>query len=202
MSDRFRHTFVPEWNAFIWKLCLSHKQLSWPRLGPNKVRGLGFFSTVFLAHLCYLKLKWADTAMLFAPYPLGAPTHLPLSRIFCQCRTYWLCWKWLASYLTPTFVTCSTNMPKDLVKLITCNDVSGSWVDMWRSGTFPLYSYIANPRNIAKTVWCQVLHSQCLQSVAHSLICGFLGISHSFTHPPHIQLCHCMWSVSPGLPQC
>ena len=38
--------------------------------------------------------------------------------------------------LTPAFVACSTNMGKGLVKLITCCDVPGHWVDVWRSGIF------------------------------------------------------------------
>jgi len=49
----------------------------------------------------------------------------------------------LASYpdlLTPAFVACNTNVGGGLVKLITCNDVPGCWVDMCRSGTFLLYS--------------------------------------------------------------
>jgi len=47
----------------------------------------------------------------------------------------------VASYpglLTPAFVACSTNMGEGLVKLTTCNDVPGSWVDVWRSDIFIL----------------------------------------------------------------
>jgi len=47
---------------------------------------------------------------------------------------------YIASYpglLTPALVTCTTNVGEGLVKLITCNDVPGCWVDVWRSGTFP-----------------------------------------------------------------
>jgi len=39
---------------------------------------------------------------------------------------------------TPAFVACSTNVGEVLVKLITCKDVPGHWVDVWRSGTFLL----------------------------------------------------------------
>ena len=39
--------------------------------------------------------------------------------------------------LTPAFVACSTNAG---VLLVTCSDVHGRWVDVWRSGTFFLYS--------------------------------------------------------------
>jgi len=38
---------------------------------------------------------------------------------------------------TPAFVTCSTDAGEGLVKLITCSDVPGHWVDVWRSDTFP-----------------------------------------------------------------
>ena len=41
----------------------------------------------------------------------------------------------------PGFVTwSSTNVGEGLVKLVVSNDVPGHWVDMWRSGTFHLYS--------------------------------------------------------------
>ena len=49
----------------------------------------------------------------------------------------------VASYpdlLTPAFVTCCTIMGESLEKLITCKDIRGRWVGMWRSGTFLLYS--------------------------------------------------------------
>jgi len=45
-----------------------------------------------------------------------------------------------ASYpglLNLAFVACIANMGEGLVKLITCNDVPGRLVDVWRSGTFP-----------------------------------------------------------------
>jgi len=28
------------------------------------------------------------------------------------------------------------------------------------------------------------------------------GMCHSSTRPPNIQVCHCLWSVLPGLPLC
>jgi len=46
----------------------------------------------------------------------------------------------------------------------------------------------------------QSFYSPCLWSVVHSLTCGFLGMCHSSTHPPNIQVHHCTWSVLPGLP--
>ena len=42
--------------------------------------------------------------------------------------------------LTPEFVTFITNVGEGLVKLITCNDVSGHYVDVWRCGIFLLNS--------------------------------------------------------------
>ena len=36
----------------------------------------------------------------------------------------------------PVFVACSTSTGESLVKLITCSDVPGHWVDVWRSDTF------------------------------------------------------------------
>ena len=39
--------------------------------------------------------------------------------------------------LTSVFVAYSTNVGEGLVKLITCSDVPGHLVDVWRSGTFP-----------------------------------------------------------------
>jgi len=46
----------------------------------------------------------------------------------------------------------------------------------------------------------QSFYGLCLQLVAHSLTCSFLGMCHSSTHPLNVQVCHCMWSVLPGLP--
>ena len=46
----------------------------------------------------------------------------------------------VASYpghLTPVFVACSTNKGEALAKLVTCSDLRGCWVDVWRSGKFP-----------------------------------------------------------------
>ena len=66
----------------------------------------------------------------------------------------------LASFpvlLTPTFVTCSTNVGKGLVKHITCSDLDGHWVDVWMTGTFPgklqrpCLSFVASPGSTAYT---------------------------------------------------
>ena len=55
--------------------------------------------------------------------------------------------------LTPVFVACSTNAREGLVKLITCSDVPGCWMDIWRSGTFPqvsIVSTLATDRGVTK----------------------------------------------------
>ena len=51
--------------------------------------------------------------------------------------------------LTPVFVACITNVG-GLVKLVTCGDVKGRWVDVWRSGTFPKLSLSCS----GSTVYC------------------------------------------------
>lgn len=45
----------------------------------------------------------------------------------------------------------------------------------------------------------QSLHSPWLLLVVFSLPFGFLEMCHSWTHPPYIQVCHCMWQVLSGL---
>ena len=107
----------------------------------------------------------------------------------------------VASYpdlLTPAFVTCCTIMGESLEKLITCKDIRGRWVGMWRSGTFLLYSCKA-------AFWTQETSPRLPDvkcSVVTNLFVVFLEICHSSAHPPNIQVCHCMWSVLPGLPPC
>ena len=101
--------------------------------------------------------------------------------------------------LTQTFVVCSTNAGKGLVKLITCNDVIGRWVDVWKSATFLLLSSFLNSR------MSDVKRSVILQSmfaiVAHSLTCSFSGNAPLLrTVHPASGVHHCTWSVSPGLP--
>jgi len=58
--------------------------------------------------------------------------HMPSLAIHCYCCVCGL----YPGLLTPAFVTCITNTGEGLVKLITCCDVPGLWVDVWRSGTF------------------------------------------------------------------
>ena len=106
--------------------------------------------------------------------------------------------------VTPAIVTWSINTREGLVKLIACNDVPGCWVDMWRSGAFLLYSYKVGFWTKQRCQDClmsnaQSYHDPCLQSVAHSLICVFSGNVNSSTHLHNIQVCHCTWSVLPGI---
>ena len=49
------------------------------------------------------------------------------------CNTLLLLCVWFAKPCIQAFVACSTNTGKGLVKLITCSDVPGHWVDVWRS---------------------------------------------------------------------
>ena len=69
----------------------------------------------------------------------------------------------LSPGLTPAFVTCSTNVGGGLVKLITCNDIPGRWVDVWRSGTFILYTTAVKWLSKLKK-----LRQDCLMSSARS----------------------------------
>jgi len=38
------------------------------------------------------------------------------------------------------FVVCSINEEESLVELNMCSDLPGRWVEVWRSGTFVVYS--------------------------------------------------------------
>ena len=99
---------------------------------------------------------------------------------------------YLASYpglLTPVFVTHSTNAGEGSVKLITCNDIPGRWVNMWRSATYLLYS--------CKTAfWTQETLPR-FSDVEHSVVLwSVFGIWSALTYlrffwecatPPHIH---------------
>ena len=82
------------------------------------------------------------------------------------CKDAWR--EKLASYpslLTPAFIACSTNVGEGLVKLITCSDVPGHWVNVWKSGTFLLYSskWLSEPKK-----HCQdylMLSAQCCMHI-------------------------------------
>ena len=76
----------------------------------------------------------------------------------------------VASYpglLPPAFFACSTNLVKDLVKLIMYNSIRGCCVDVWRSGTFLLF-------NCKAAFWTQET-SPGLPDVDCSLTCGVSG---------------------------
>jgi len=96
----------------------------------------------------------------------------------------------LVSYLgllIPVFVTCSTNYGGRPGKLITCNEVLRHWVDVWRSGTFFLYSckVASEPKKRCQDclmLSAQLFYGPCLQSVGSSFTCCFLGLCHSTTH--------------------
>ena len=100
--------------------------------------------------------------------------------------------------LTPVFVTCSTNAGEGLVKL----SRGMTYLDVWRSGTFLLYSckaafWIQESRQDCLMTSAQLFYGPCLQSVVHSLTCCFCG---------NVPLLHTSRyviprdSVLPGLP--
>ena len=108
------------------------------------------------------------------------------------CQLYLSIWIKVALYpglLTPSFVACGTNAGKGLAKLIMCKDIPGCWVDVWRSGTFLLYS-------CKVAFWAQktlprlsdVKRSVILQSVvAISSALTYLRFFWECATPPHIH---------------
>ena len=73
----------------------------------------------------------------------------------------------------------------------------GGHVEKWH-----IPSGFLNPRNFTETVLmlsAQSFYSPCLWSVAHSLAV-FLGMCHSSTHLPNLQVRRCTWSLLPDLP--
>jgi len=116
------------------------------------------------------------------------------------------CLRHLALYpgfLTPAFVICSTNVGDGLVKLIMWNDIAGCWVDMWRSGTFLLYSCKVAFWTQERSPWLSnVEHSVVLQSmfaIGSALTCGFSG-NVPLHHTSRYVIARD--SVLPGLPPC
>ena len=106
--------------------------------------------------------------------------------------------------LTPAFVACSTNTGEGLVKLFTCNDIPGRWMDMRRSGTILLYScksafWTQETLPILPDVKHSVIlwYGPCLWLVVHSLNLRFFW---QCAIAPLVQVCHCTWSVLPGFP--
>ena len=106
-----------------------------------------------------------------------------------QCITH------LASYpglLTPAFVACSTNAGEGLVKLVKC---ARTYLDVWRSGTFILYS-------CKVAFWIQATSPR-LSDVERSVVLwsvfaigstlAYLLLFLECATPPHVQVCHCTW---------
>ena len=99
-----------------------------------------------------------------------------------------------ASYpglLAPAFVTCSTNTGEGLVKL----SRGMTYLDMWRSGTFLLYSckaafWIQERSTRLSDVECSVV----LRSVfAIGSALAYLLFFQEGATPPHVQVRHTTW---------
>ena len=81
--------------------------------------------------------------------------------------------------LTSAFIAFRTNVGKP-GKLVTCNDVPGCRVDVWRSGTFLLYSAgaVSEPKKRHQDCLMStalLLRGPWLRSVECTLTCSFLG---------------------------
>ena len=76
-------------------------------------------------------------SVLARPLPKGTvPFGLGMCPLWSGMKAK--CALYLASFpglLTPAFVACSTNAEEGLLKRVTCSDVNGCWVVVWRSGT-------------------------------------------------------------------
>jgi len=102
------------------------------------------------------------------------------------------------SLFTPAFVTCSTNAREGLVKLVTRNDVSGRWVDVWKSGTFlekPQVSVHDTDRNhrplsgrhqavSVSFPWFRRPYRSCKEGMRAHLLAACPGMCHLSTCPP------------------
>ena len=96
-------------------------------------------------------------------------------------------WEEPSFVTTLPFVACSTNVGEGLVKLITCNDVPGRWVDVWRVE----HSLCTAVRRLSESKRrhqgclmssAQSFYGPCLDSVAYSLAV-LLGMCYSSTCP-------------------
>ena len=75
-----------------------------------------------------------------------------------------------------------------LVKLITCNDVPGHWVDIGKSATKPQVSDYAMDRKHCGMTKCSISGN-----IGNIGILTFIeGMRHSSTHPPNVQVRPCM----------
>ena len=93
-------------------------------------------------------------------------------------------------FLTPAFVACSTNVK---VELVTCNNIPGYWLDMWKSGTFFRIAVkrLSEPKKhhqdcLMSSAW--LFRGPCLWSVAYSLTCSFLPLLHTSTQRPGMSM--------------
>jgi len=86
-------------------------------------------------------------------------------------------------HLHVALVVCSIGVGGGLVKLVTCSDVPGRWVDVWRSGIHVFFLYRCScgvtPDPVKHCQDCQILTAQSLRdpwlcSVVLSLACVFL----------------------------
>ena len=161
--------------------------------------------------------------------PTGLPVHLPYKAMLTLVTLLWLwlmhiflisklcihewllcrlsswrmyvtaCASVLPGLLAPAFVTCSTNAGEGLVKLRHMQ--WHTYLDVWRSGTFPLY-------NCKAAFWIQetsprpsdVERSVVLQTAfAIGSALTYLLFFRECATPPHVQVHHCTW---PGLLPC
>ena len=106
--------------------------------------------------------------------------------------------QWHASLTLAPF-TSSTNLGKGLVKLVTCDDIPGRGMDIWRSGTFP------GSTQVSMLPVTTTHHRATEQSIRGSLgnilsseSCptGMEGMCHSSSQPPYIKVCLCTWQAT------
>ena len=95
----------------------------------------------------------------------------------------------LASYtglLTPVLVTCCHHTEEGLVKLVTCSDVSGCWVDMWRSGMLlTAVRWLSEPKKCCQDYLMSTAQSQC--AVISSTLACVLTFFQECATPPQVH---------------
>ena len=142
------------------------------------------FSASFSINTFLLPSNTNVPASSVPPQPHSPLTHSCCHRILmCHAPSY-------PGLLTPAFIVCSTNVGEGLVKTESC---AVTYLDMWRSGTFLLYSCKAS-------FWTQEKLSR-LSDVEHSVVLrSVFSISSALTYlqffrecatPPHVQVHHC-----------
>jgi len=163
--------------------------------------GSGVFESVFF-NTWYTHLHiWAAELPGWLWSPLCCSIDIIPWYIIYGCSH---CCDLAASYpglLNLAFVACIANMGEGLVKLITCNDVPGRLVDVWRSGTFP-EKLQTSELLITNMEWLSAWH-QAVLAMFHGfrklLYSCTEEMCHSSTWSPNVHVCHCTWSVLPGL---